>query len=246
VTDSCEALRASPPPLAATAPDFSGLEAAIRLKSALLHTLGAAASADWRKHVARFAADLRSARVQDRMTLIVLLTELREELRLLIGGAERPYVWYVEVGAFPPESWVTLSADDVVGEFEREIIAWAVRDTTQFTSPVTRRVAAFLEEHYMEPLTLERVAAALGRSRQHLAAVFRRQMGITVHEYLTQLRLHAAMRLIRQGNKIEAVSLLVGYRSKKNLYRHFKEQLGVTPLAYKAALSRILPPTQLP
>jgi AraC-like DNA-binding protein len=243
VTHSCDPLRADRPPLSGTAPDFSGLEAAIRLKSALLHALASSANADWQNHVARFAAELRSAQVH-RTTLIVLLTELREELRLLILRAKRPSLQNADVEAFPPESWVRLTADDVVGEFQREMASWAVpRGTPQFTSPLTGAVAAFLEEHYAEPLTLERVAAALGRSQRHLAAVFRRQMGITVHEHLTQLRLRAAMQLIRQGNKIEAVSLLVGYRSKRNFYRRFKEQLGVTPLAYKATLSRILPPT---
>ena len=49
--------------------------------------------------------------------------------------------------------------------------------------------------------------------------------------------------LIRAGEKIEAISLLVGYRSKKNFYRHFKEQLGVTPTAYRsAAVGVMLPP----
>jgi AraC-like DNA-binding protein len=44
--------------------------------------------------------------------------------------------------------------------------------------------------------------------------------------------------LIRNGEKIEAVSLLVGYRSKKNFYHHFRRHVGLTPLAYKAALFR--------
>jgi AraC-like DNA-binding protein len=41
------------------------------------------------------------------------------------------------------------------------------------------------------------------------------------------------MALIRQGQKIEAVSLMVGYRSRKNFYRHFKAAVGMTPLTYK-------------
>ena len=54
--------------------------------------------------------------------------------------------------------------------------------------------------------------------------------------------MHHAAALIRQREKIEAVSLLVGYRGKKNFYQHFKQQLGVTPGVYKAALMGLAPP----
>lgn len=60
---------------------------------------------------------------------------------------------------------------------------------------------------------------------------------------MTQTRVHHAAALIRTGEKIEVVSLLVGYRSKKNFYRHFKERYGVTPLAYRTAVAGLTPPS---
>jgi AraC-like DNA-binding protein len=66
--------------------------------------------------------------------------------------------------------------------------------------------------------------------------VFRKQTGQTIHTYLTQVRVLRALALIRAGEKIESVSQTVGYRSKKNFYRHFKEALGVTPVAYKTGM----------
>jgi len=53
--------------------------------------------------------------------------------------------------------------------------------------------------------------------------------------------MHHGAALIRQGEKIEAVSLLVGYRSKKNFYQHFKQQIGVTPIVYKKARMGLAP-----
>jgi len=83
---------------------------------------------------------------------------------------------------------------------------------------------------------------ALGRSKRYLATLFHHQTGQTVHGFLTEVRMHHAASLIRSGEKIEAVSLLVGYRSKKNFYRHFKEQLGVTPTVYRRAVVGLMPP----
>jgi AraC-like DNA-binding protein len=66
--------------------------------------------------------------------------------------------------------------------------------------------------------------------------LFEEQVGIPVHQHLTRVWLRQALELTRKGEKIEAVSLLVGYRSKANFYRHCKAQAGITPLAYRAAL----------
>jgi AraC-like DNA-binding protein len=50
------------------------------------------------------------------------------------------------------------------------------------------------------------------------------------------VRLDRASALIRDGVKIEAVALLVGYRSKKNFYRQFKRRFAMTPSAYGASM----------
>jgi photosystem II stability/assembly factor-like uncharacterized protein len=42
-----------------------------------------------------------------------------------------------------------------------------------------------------------------------------------------------AVTLIGKGDKVEAVALQVGYRSKKNFYRQFTIRFGVTPAAYR-------------
>jgi transcriptional regulator GlxA family with amidase domain len=47
------------------------------------------------------------------------------------------------------------------------------------------------------------------------------------------VRLDRASALIREGVKVEAVSLLVGYRSKKNFYRQFKRRFGTTPFEHR-------------
>ena len=53
-----------------------------------------------------------------------------------------------------------------------------------------------------------------------------------MREWLTSVRLAHASQLIREGTKVEAVSLLVGYRSKKNFYRRFKRRFGTTPVEH--------------
>jgi AraC-like DNA-binding protein/two-component sensor histidine kinase len=96
-----------------------------------------------------------------------------------------------------------------------------------------RRMLDRIERSYSEPITLRSLAAELHRQSAYLGGMFRRVVGVSVHQWLTTVRLDRASTLIRDGVKVEAVSLLVGYRSKKNFYRQFKRRFGTTPFAHR-------------
>ena len=222
--------------------DPSGLYVAIRLKADLLHGLDTHHPSRWTKHVLRFVAALERSRLTDRTALVVLLTELREELRLLLGiGALRGKLDESAPTAYALEAWTELPRSEILARFKHEILAVLVPAAASHArlSPIVNCATHIIDERYNDPLTLERLAMAAGCSKRQLASVFRQELEMTVHDYLTRVRLRRALELILHGEKIEAVSLLVGYRSKKNFYHHFKTHIGVTPLAYRTALFRI-------
>jgi two-component system response regulator YesN len=86
---------------------------------------------------------------------------------------------------------------------------------------------------------LHSLAKELHRQGAYLGAMFRREVGVPMRQWLTAVRLDHASVLIREGVKVEAVSLLVGYRSKKNFYRQFKRRFGTTPYEHRNAKSQI-------
>ena len=92
-----------------------------------------------------------------------------------------------------------------------------------------------IEESYAEQITLHSLADELHRQGAYLGALFRREIGVPMRQRLTSVRLEHAADLIRDGVKVEAVSMLVGYRSKKNFYRQFKRRFGTTPIGYRNA-----------
>jgi AraC-like DNA-binding protein len=101
-----------------------------------------------------------------------------------------------------------------------------------------RRICTFMRTHYDEPISLQRLGACVGRNAAYTATLFRRQTGTTIHRYLTRIRMRRAATLLRRAEKVEAVMLQVGYRSKKNFYRQFQTAFGVTPGEYKASHAR--------
>jgi len=94
------------------------------------------------------------------------------------------------------------------------------------------RMLDVIEHSYAERITLHTFAAMLNRQSTYLGHLFHKEVGMTVRQWLTHVRLHHATELICEGVKIDAVSLIVGYRSKKNFYRQFRRQFATTPQAY--------------
>jgi len=92
-----------------------------------------------------------------------------------------------------------------------------------------------LETRFVEPWTEERLARQVGCPRRLLARQFRSEYGVSIHAFLTAQRLRAAALLLSDGQvKIEAVSLLVGYKSKKNFYAEFRRTTGLTPAQFRS------------
>ncbi len=98
---------------------------------------------------------------------------------------------------------------------------------------LVQRIVDAFERDYANAISLRSVASEVGRHPGYLGAIFRKEMGLTSRAYLRRVRLQRAAELIERGFKIEAVSLDVGYRSKKNFYHQFKQRFGMTPKQYR-------------
>jgi AraC-like DNA-binding protein len=95
---------------------------------------------------------------------------------------------------------------------------------------LVRDAQRYLETHYAEHVTITDMSRSLGCSRAQLTRAFRSCLAVSVHEYLTEIRArHAVHALHSSTEKVEAVALMVGYKSKKDLYRTIRATTGVTP-----------------
>jgi AraC-like DNA-binding protein len=98
-------------------------------------------------------------------------------------------------------------------------------------------MAAWIAEHFREPVTVARVAAVVHVHPSTAAAIFRRQLGVTIGDYLAQCRTAEAQRLlIATESTISEVAVLSGFGSTSRLYARFAEELGMPPAAYRRSL----------
>ena len=102
-----------------------------------------------------------------------------------------------------------------------------------------RTVEELLHDRLTQPLRLEELAAVAGVSVDHLARVFRRVRGCTVGEYLRRLRVQwACERLVRGDESLAEIALAAGFADQSHFTRLFRQEIGVTPGAYRASSSR--------
>ncbi len=98
------------------------------------------------------------------------------------------------------------------------------------------RAVDYLQAHYRENPSLDRLSRVAGLSRFHFLRVFRKHISLPPHAYLTQIRIRRAQKLLREGRPIADVALDTGFTDQSHLNRHFKRLVGVTPGAYSNSI----------
>jgi len=96
------------------------------------------------------------------------------------------------------------------------------------------KAARYISDNYMQPLTTEDVAGAVGFSPSYLSRRFRSSAGIGLHEYIVFVRLqHAARELLETADSITTIALRCGFSDSNYFKDSFKKKFGVTPRDYR-------------
>lgn len=100
------------------------------------------------------------------------------------------------------------------------------------------RALDFLSQHYTEPVTLEDAAAVSGFSKFHFSRLFKEYMNCNFYDYLVDLRVRAAERMLAAGElPITEIALLSGFSSISTFNRTFRQKNQCTPGEYRALFS---------
>ena len=127
--------------------------------------------------------------------------------------------------------WRT-SAQDPRRAFLDWVVAFATELTRTHPPSAAARAARTLRAEYDRPWSLAALARRFHVTPSQLRRSFQREFGMTVREYQRTMRLIEALPQV-PTEKIDAIALKVGYRSKKNFYRAFQTVTGLTPTAFR-------------
>lgn len=98
---------------------------------------------------------------------------------------------------------------------------------------------AYIEAHYAEDVSVERVAEHVNMSKRNFIRRFKQAVQITPLEYIQRVKIEAAKKALEQDRRnIQALTHEVGYSDSKTFRSVFKRLTGVTPQDYRNKYGR--------
>jgi AraC-like DNA-binding protein len=95
-------------------------------------------------------------------------------------------------------------------------------------------ILKYIENHYMDKITIEDMANELGLSQSHFMKYFKKTMGTSFIDYLNEYRLTMASRLlISSDSSVLDIASEVGFENLSYFNRIFKRRFCQTPSAYR-------------
>lgn len=92
----------------------------------------------------------------------------------------------------------------------------------------------YIKEHLREKLTLEMVASKVFMHPKYFSRIFKKEMGVAFTEYITQLRIQYACRLLETTNyPAYRISSECGFSDPSYFNRVFCAQMNMTPQTYR-------------
>jgi two-component system, response regulator YesN len=101
------------------------------------------------------------------------------------------------------------------------------------------KIKQYIDSHYHENISLKTIAAKFYMNPVYLGQLFKKTYGIYFKEYLLQIRVNEAKRLLRQSdNRIYEIAESVGFNNTDYFVTIFGKIENITPSEYRNHLKR--------
>ena len=106
-------------------------------------------------------------------------------------------------------------------------------EVTQIPEPI-KRAFRYIYSNFKNSLTLEDVSKHVGLTSNYFSALFHKEFGVPFKQYLIDIRLNYATRLLVSTNQsITDICFVSGFTNFANFSRSFKYRFGISPMQYR-------------
>ena len=107
-------------------------------------------------------------------------------------------------------------------------------DLYESSNSYVRRACDYINEHYSEPLPVEKIAEMLSLNTNYLIRLFGRELGRSPHRYILETRLMRSRYILTNSScSVEEVARTCGFNTPSYFIKCFKKRFGKTPLAFR-------------
>jgi len=144
----------------------------------------------------------------------------------------------------PEEMSDELSLADLKNQIEgilSKIIKLMLENRKVNSKSYLYRVKSYIDENYSQDLKVSSLARMEFMEAGYLGETFAKQFGLSINEYINQVRIKRAMELIRTTDmKLNDIAYAVGYKNYNNFFSNFKKIASIKPTQFYERYSNSL------
>lgn len=101
--------------------------------------------------------------------------------------------------------------------------------------------AAYIRAHFCSrELNVNSISAHFGCTPEHFIRTFAKAMGLTPYQYLLNMRMYEARRLLLENHSVQETALAVGYENPRAFSHAFQKRYGVPPGEFRRSFSPLV------
>jgi len=111
-----------------------------------------------------------------------------------------------------------------------KIIDYHKEKRSKMTDVTLQLATDYMDANFNNNISVDTVAEYVQRSSSYLSRIFKESTGMTINDYLIQLRIKRAMELLKQLHlSLEEICQEIGYANVSYFNKMFKSRTGLTP-----------------
>ena len=201
---------------------------------------------DWEKTKQHFCALWADLPADQKLNAADIRMKLLEISVLASRSAVEGGVKAEEIASLSIPSDKEITYMNSLEKIKEQVLAWLgelvsrVRSSREFrNASLVEKAVRYIEENFQQELSLEDVAQQVYLSPCYFSRLFKQVKGWSFSEYLTQVRMEEARRLlINTDFQISEIAARVGYRDARYFSQVFKRNEGCTPISYRRDISK--------
>lgn len=155
---------------------------------------------------------------------------LKSQNTLDSWGTAREEVFHAAVGMCNRQKELFQILED----YGRAVVAHCIEERKSENSRPIREAQKYIQANFDSPISLDTVSQQVGFNAAYFSQLFKKETGVNFLEYLTDLRIKEAKRLLANPRKtIADIALDVGYSDVKHFSKLFAKSAGIQPSQYR-------------